>query len=352
MMKTILHRSSPYKSLRAILLALLLVAAPFLVNSNANAAVITSRSVTLSSSVGDATNVSYTFNSAALPTTGTAIQSVEMQLCTTATGACSTPSGFLNNTSTLLSQPTGLGAGTGWTVNTAGTGALRIVNAANVTNPSGAVSIAWGSVHNPTATNSTFFARITTYSGNNWSTGPLDTGTMALSTSALIQVTLAVDETLTFCTGTSITGQNCGSVAGTVVGLGTGSTTVAQTGTSVMAASTNGTGGYTITVQGTTLTSGANTIVQAGTTPVASAVGTSQYGFNLAVAGPGTGTVNANFSNASLYRFNSSLVDTVGSASGPTNGNTFTVNYIANIAGTTLPGAYTSDLIYTATANF
>jgi hypothetical protein len=36
----------------------------------------------------------------------------------------------------------------------------------------------------------------------------------------------------------------------------------------------------------------------------------------------------------------------------PTNANTFTVGYIANIAGTTKPGAYISNLTYTATANF
>lgn len=347
------------KKVNAILLAFVVSIFPIFSVMQAGAAPITGRSIVLSSSAGDASGVSYTLTSASLPTTGTAIKSFSIQFCTSLAGGCVTPAGFSSATSTLASQPSGLGATSGWTVNTAQTGSLRILNEGNSTNPSGAVSITWNSVHNPTAINTPFYGIITSYSDSTWTT-PIDTGSVALSTSGQIQVGLTVSETLTFCTGTSITGQNCGTIAGSVVNLGEGSTTTTATGTSVMAASTNGTTGYSVTVSGATLTSGSNTI-DAMTAGGVSSVGSKQFGFNLAAAntspsvgaavtGSGIGTATANYSTNNNFRFNSGEV--IATATGASNANTFTVGYIANINGVTPAGAYNTVLTYTATANF
>jgi len=335
----------------------LLSALPLLTIAPASAAPITNRSVTLSSSAGDATGVTYTATTAALPT-ATAIKSVQVQLCTTASGACTTPTGFTAISAGLASQPTGLGATTGWAMGTATAGSLRITHASNVTTPSGALSIAFNAVHNPTATNTTFYAVITTYSDSAWTT-PIDTGTVALSTSALIQVSLSVNEALTFCAGITITGTNCGTISGSTVSLGTGSTTATSSGTSVLAASTNGASGYSVTVSGSTLTAGANTIT-ALTSNAASTVGARQFGLNLVsnstptigalVTGTGTATVATNYNTTNSFRFGSG--ETIASVAGPSNANAFTVSYIANLDGTTPPGAYTSNLTYIATANF
>jgi len=332
-------------------------ALPLLTITPAHASPITGRSVTLSNSAGDASGVTYTVATAALPT-ATAVKSVQVQLCTAASGACTTPTGFTAISAGLASQPTGLGATSGWTLGTATTGSLRIANAANATVPSGALSITFNAVHNPTATNTTFYAVITTYSDAAWTT-PIDTGTVALSTSALIQVSLSVNEALTFCAGVTITGTNCGTISGSTVSLGTGSTTATSNGTSVLAASTNGASGYSVTVSGSTLTAGANTIT-ALTSNAASAVGTRQFGLNLVsnstppigslVTGTGTATVATNYSTTNSFRFGSG--ETIASVAGPSNANTFTVSYIANLDGTTPPGAYTSNLTYIATANF
>ena len=184
-----------------IFLVVIVSVLPIVNMSLVNAVPITSRSMVLSSSAGDASGVSYLLSTAALPTSGTAIKSMQVQFCTSLTGGCVKPAGFTNASSTLVSQPTGLGAASGWTVNTATDGSLRILNAANATTPSGAVSISWGNVHNPTATNTTFYGIITTYSDSAWTTA-IDTGSIALSTSSIIQVALTVGETLTFCTGT------------------------------------------------------------------------------------------------------------------------------------------------------
>lgn len=334
-----------------------LVAFPLLDALPANASPITGRSITLSNSVGGASGVTYTLTTAALPSS-TAVRSVKIQFCTAASGACSAPSGFSASSSTLASQPTGLGASTSWSVNTSSANELRITHASNSTAPSGAVSVTWNGVANPTANNTTFYGIVTTYSDSAWTTS-IDSGTVALSTASQIQVSLSVYETLTFCAGTSITGQNCGTISGNTVNLGTGSTTATSSGTSVMAASTNGSSGYSITVNGATLTSGSNTITALGSGGTSS-VGTKQFGLNLmsnttpsvgsAVSGTGSGAAASNYNTSNTFRF--ATGETVASASGPTNANAFTVSYIANIDGVTPPGSYTSNLTYIATANF
>lgn len=325
---------------------------------HASAAQVTGRKITLSDSTGTATGVTYAFTSSAVPTTATAVKSVGIQFCTAATGTCTAPTGFSTASSTLASQPTGLGAASGWTVNAATTNQLRILNAANATTPSGAVAISWNAVVNPTANNTTFYGLITTYSDSAWTT-PIDTGTVALSTAAQIQVALDVSEVLTFCTGTSITGQNCGTISGSSVALGNGSTVTPNSGTSVFAVSTNATTGYSVTVNGATLTSGANTIL-ALASQTASSAGTSQFGLNLKanttpsvganVTGTGSATATSNYGTADQFRFVTG--DSIASATAPTNANAFTVSYLANIAGTTAPGHYVSTLTYIATANF
>lgn len=331
---------------------------PALTSLPVAAAPITDRSVTLSSSVGGATGVTYTLSTAALPTS-TAVRSLKIQFCDAPTGTCNSPSGFTSaGSGTLPSQPTGLGAASSWASNTAVANELRITHASNVTAPSGAVTVTWNGVTNPTANNTTFYGIITTYSDSAWTTS-IDTGTVALSTAAQIQVALSVYEALTFCAGTSITGQNCGTISGSSVNLGTASTTATSSGTSVFAASTNGSSGYSVTVNGTTLTSGSNTITALASGGTSS-VGTKQFGLNLmsnttpsvgsAASGSGTATAAANYGTSNTFRF--ATGETIASATGPTNANTFTVSYIANVDGITPPGAYTSNLTYVATANF
>lgn len=352
------QKISKIQIVKIVFLGLVVGAFPLVNISRVNAAQIADRSITLSNSVGDASGVSYTLAASALPSTA-AVKSLEVKFCTSLTGACFMPAGFSALTSTLDAQPTGLGIASGWTVSAATQGSLRIVNAANSTQPTGAVSLKWNGVHNPTANNVTFYGVITTYSDSSW-TNAIDAGSVALSTSTQIQVALKVDETLTFCSGTSITGQDCSSVSGNTVNLGSGSVSATATGTSVLSASTNGNSGYSITVSGNTLTSGGNqiTALQAGGV---SSKGTKQFGLNLAsgnttpvvgaaVSGAGTATVATNYGTNDIFRFKTDEV--VASASGPTNGNTFTVGYIANIDGVTPVGAYISNLTYTATSNF
>jgi len=310
----------------------------------ASAASITNRKVVIGSSAASA-STTYTFTFT-VPT-ATAIQSVDFAACTTASGACTPAPGFSSSSSTLTSQPTNLGAASGWTVSTATSTSLRLSNSSNVTAPTGSQTVGFSSVTNPSATNSTFFVRITTYSGSNWSTGPLDTGVVAASTAGQITVNATVDEALTF------------TLSAATVSLGTLTTgTTGKDGTTTMVASTNGGTGYSITYTGNSLTSPSGALPAYSSS--ASSAGTAGFGFNLmanttpsvgsAVSGSGTGTPFTGYSTANQYTFNSG--DKVASASAATNSNTYTISYVANIAGSTPAGAYTTTLNYVATPNF
>jgi len=147
-----------------------------------------------------------------------------------------------------------------------------------------------------------------------------------------------------------------------------------------MAASTNAERGYSITVNGATLTSGSNTI----TAMAAQALGTkgnSEFGMNLRAnttttstpafgtelspASNGTalkGQANTGYHTIDQFKFvsgdsvaNSSstgTLGTVGAAPGPTNSQVYTASYIVNVSGIQPPGTYTTTLTYICTALF
>lgn len=325
----------------------------------ANAAQITGRKFTLSSSAPAATAVNYTFASSALPTAATPVKSVAAQACTNASGACTTPTGFSAASSTLASQPSGLGSATSWTVDTAVAGSLRITHATNSTNPSGAVSIAWNGVTNPTASNTTYYLRVTSYSDSAWTTA-VDSGTVAVSTANQIVVTADVSETLTFCTGTSgVTTTSCTGATGSSVDFGTLSPSATGSGLSQIGVGTNGQSGYSITVNGTTLTSGANTI-SALAAQTASTTGTEQFGINLRdnttpnigldPDGTGNATPTASYNTVDQFRFVTG--DSLASDTGADAFRRFHVSYIANIATDTEAANYSATLTYICTATF
>lgn len=330
-----------------------------MVPGSASAAQLTARKLTLSTSsaASSAATTTYTFDFTTA-TTAT-FQSFQAQICTAASGTCTTPTGFVNSSSTFVSSTL---SGT-WTVSTATAGSLRAsASSASSTTASTAKQIVFGNVQNPTTANQTFFARITLFSDTGYTTG-VDTGTVAASTASQITLSGTMDESLVFCAGTSITGTNCGTISGTSVSFGTFSSGSPSSGTSVMAASTNGAGGYSITVNGSTLTcsgcSGTPTIA-ALSTQTASSAGSAQFGLNLKdnatpdvgaeVSGTGSGTATANYGTANQYRF--VTADSVASASGATNANTFTVSYLVNVPGSQAAGSYSATMTYIATATF
>lgn len=339
--------------LLAIVSILSLLASAF-IPSMSNAAQITSRKVTLGSSAASAsTTHAYSFT---LPTSGT-LGSIKFQYCTTASGSCTTPTG-LTTTSATLDAQTGQ---TGFSMVNTTNGSPYITRSA--ASGSGAVTYTLGSITNPSTTNSTFFVRITSYTGTDGSTGSVDSGVVASSTSTSISLTASVNEALTFCTGTSgITSSSCAGATGSSVDLGTLTTTSTGTGTSQFGITTNAGSGYVVTYNGATLTSGANTISAIGGSATASTQGSEQFGVNLKanttpsvgseVAGAGSAVAAAPYSTADSFAFVAGSAQTMVNQASSDAFRLFTVSYIANIAASTEPGTYTTTLNYVATPTF
>ncbi|MCX6792638.1 MAG: hypothetical protein NTY12_01300 [Candidatus Falkowbacteria bacterium] len=167
-----------------------------------------------------------------------------------------------------------------------------------------------------------------------------------------VSVTATVDPTLTFALSDSSIGF--GTLSSTNAHYATGDTlgtTTPTVGNNVQV-STNATSGYTVYVQGATLTSGGNTIT-AMPASAASSTNSEQFGLNVAAAG-GTGTASAPYATSSQYAYTATATTQtpIGSATGPSATTTFSLTYLANIAATTEAGSYTTTLTYTATGSF
>lgn len=334
-----------------IALRRLVVAALILSPGWAEAAGLAPRSINVGSSAQSAVT---SYAVAATTATPNNIGSIGFQFCTSATGACTVPAGLDTTAATLTAQ-----SPAGFTIVNTTNGAPYITNAATPLMGAGtALSYTLGNITNPNTANLSYYVRITTYTGTDGATGPVDNGTVALSTAEPVQLTGVTPEILVFCVGTSIAG-NCTTVTGNTIDFGDFSPTITRSGTSVMQAQTNAANGYAITVNGTTLASGANTIPGMASQSTSN-LGTSEFGLNLrqnttpAVgtdpSGPGSAVVNANFNTADQYRFNNG--DVVASAAAPTDANTLTSSYIVNIGGSQAAGVYTATMTYICTASF
>jgi hypothetical protein len=125
----------------------------------------------------------------------------------------------------------------------------------------------------------------------------------------------------------------------------------------VLTVGTNAPSGYTLTVQGQTLTSlqnAANTIDAAGASSVAIASSTEMFGITATKSGGVNGTIASQFATANQFGYNATATTSVTLASGttPTATETYSLKYIASITALTEAGSYSSSLVYVATANF
>ena len=358
----------------AVLVGLLLVS--FLLPQMASAAQITSRSLTLQAGPSDGGSkpggVVYHYFAFTLPG-GSNVGSIKFLYCTTASGACTTPTG-LDTTSAILGSETGA---TGFSMVNTTNGAPYLTRTAASVGANTPVTYQLQTITNPTTTNSTFYVRISTYLSTDTTGGTTDTGTVAASTATQIVLTGTMPESLVFCTGgtvsTTLGVPDCSTAtSGSVSFNQLFSPTDTATATSQMAASTNAGSGYVITINGPTLTSGSNTVtaMNAATTGVR---GTSQFGLNLkantvSTSTPAIGTEVAPAANGTNYRgqatagyntvdtFKFTTGDTVANSAsggaGGTDAQIFTASYIVNVPGSQPAGTYTSTLTYICTPTF
>ena len=330
-----------------------------LLPSRAFAAGLTSRSLTLGSSAG---NTSTTWTCSFNPTDTTALNGITFQVCDAASGTCNTPGSWSNSGSAFSSLTYNGSSQAGWALSNAA-GYLKIKNNSSTQATSGPIVATFNTVTNPNTTNSTFYVRIVTYTGDDF-TGQLEDGVVAASTSQQLSVTASVDESLTFCIGqTGITTSSCSGATGSTVALGTLSSSATGSQTSQIGVGTNANSGYAVTVNGSTLTCAAcagSPTISALASQTASSTGTEQFGINLrdnatpnvGVDPDGSGSANptANYNTVDQYRYVTG--DTIASKSSSDKFRRFHVSYIANIDTATEAGSYSTTLTYIATATF
>jgi len=218
-------------------------------------------------------------------------------------------------------------------------------------------------VRNPSATQ-TFFVRITTYQEqagrNSLPTQTIvDTGGVAASTNNSIVISAEVPPYLTFCVGLSILNHDCSTAAGSLINLGAFSRASTVSGISKLTAFTNALNGYSISMSGTTMTSGNNAINPIAT-PSVSTVGSKQFGLNLRAnstpnqglepVGPGTAQPTAPYNQLNRFKFANG--DEIVRSNVSSDRRTFTATYIVNIDDQAKKGLYSTTLTYIATATF
>ncbi len=131
-------------------------------------------------------------------------------------------------------------------------------------------------------------------------------------------------------------------------GTGSGTETEAHT----LVAATNADNGYSIMINGNTLTNGlSDTIDYIGGSNTAPSTGTEQFGIRLTASG-GSGTVSAPYAAAGFAYDLLNFPDIIASSPGPSTATTYSIRYMSNISSLTEPGSYSADMTYVMIPNF
>jgi hypothetical protein len=342
-------------AITALVLASLLIL-PFALqfSNKASALELTTRSIQAGSSrASDNTNHLFSFNIPSAQDVG----AIQFEYCGNTplfTVACIPPAG-LDVSGAGLQNQTGE---TGFAIDGAtNTNTLVITRVPAMVTP-GISTYLSNNVVNPSTPNQSAFVRITTYDTDPGSGSVIDVGSVVFSTSGAFDTQGFVPPYLTFCVGLTV-GMNCTTTAGNYINLGELRHTLTRAATSQFAAATNDATGYSVFVQGTTLTAG-NFVIAAMTNPAASQVGQNQYGINLRAnslpsvggnpTGAGSAVAVAGYNAVNNFKFANG--DLIARSTLPTRFNRFTVSYITNVNSNQPPGVYSSTLTYLAVAAF
>ena len=338
-----------------------------------------------------------------VPTAGD-IGSIKFEYCTTAAdvGAqtCQAPTA-MNAAAATLTGATGIG---GMSIDSATANSIVVTHDPTpiTLGANTAATFQFSGVQNPQGKkadnvtnepNYTFFVRISTYASFDGTGSPIDKGTVTASTAAPIVLSGTMPESLVFCTGATVpfkldinldptTIPDCANATpGNIIfdQLFDPITTAASS--SQMAASTNASMGYVITVNGSTLMSGSTNSVTAMAVAGVPVAGSSQFGLNLK-ANDTTYLTNATgaeispvsqdstavnlrgeaytgYNTANNFKFVSGdvVADSGFTAGGPgtriaSDGQIYTVTYIANVPGSQPAGDYTTTLTYICTPTY
>jgi hypothetical protein len=342
---------------RYVLLALslsLVFSATVYIANTASAAQLTDRSIVISSAQPSdiaAQSVRFTFTSAV------SIGSLAFEYCDSPVFdyPCVAPSGLDVSAANLDNQS----GNTGFSIDVINTTANRVV----LTRPASvAAAVAsqydLSNITNSSVSGQSIYVRITTYASLDATGAFTDNGAVAYAMNSPLSIGAAVPPFLQLCVGVTVA-SNCSSASGDRINLGNLSTNTARAGTSQFAGGTNSASGYTIFVQGTTMTSGNNTI-KALNVQTPSFPGNNQFGINLRdnsvpnvgsnPSGSGSAAPMANYNTPNLYKFLNG--EAIARSTLPSDYNRMTVSYMINIDDSQAPGVYASTFTYLATATF
>ncbi len=338
-------------------------------HSLVQAGTFTPAKVTISDSRAGNTATTYAF--AFTTSVTTSIKQLDVLFCTTASGACTTPTGIVTTGATRASDNV---AGTGRTDDFTGNGTLSTVITTPSSQSTQAVTISYTGITNPTTTDTTFFARVTTYSDTGSTV--IDTASLAFAilTTTSIAVSASVDPTFTF----SVAAANTGSVNGASIDVTSSTATTIPFGTLSIGAPkiaahdlsvvSNSTNGYAITVKALAdppLVDGSNNIdVFTGTnaspttwsSPAGSSanVNTGFFGYTTNDATLGTGTA-ARFTSSGGNKWSgttTSPLEVAYSAVGVTSAEVTRIGWQAEVNGLQPAGAYSGTVVLVATPTY
>lgn len=287
----------------------------------------------------------------------TTVGSVRLELCADpyVLDACGElPPGDLSGAS-LDSQTGALG---GWSLSSATTNELLLTRGSTGASGTGVYVFNLSGIQNPTGIQKTFFIRIYSHNNTDASGTATHMASVASATATPIMITSEVPPFLFFCAGITVTPW-CDSVVGDQIDYGSLDYCVTDVGTSQFGVATNAIGGYVVSANGNTLTSGNKQITNLDIlTPNAPCTG--QFGLNLRantdppfgadVSGAGIGVVAPEYDVPDQFKFVSG--ETIASAITGTLWNTYTVTYIVNIDEDQPSGIYNTTIAYICTAAF
>lgn len=349
------------KRLLHVIQAVLLLAIMFGVfarywQNQSTAGYITGRSIEIGSSqTSVVTFHTYTYTLAG----GTNVGSIKFEYCsnTPIFGLpCTAPAGMNADTATLSSET----GETGFSIDPAGTNANTIVikrASASVT-LAGQSSYKFDNITNPSASNQSYYVRISTHTSLDGTGSATDQGSVVFALVDDLTVSAYVPPYLAFCVGQTL-GAKCSSASGFDLDMGALNPNAPATQTTQVSGATNNSTGYTVYVLGYTLTAGTNVIPNMAAA-AASTVGTSQFGINARANStpsvgqePGPGGTLAPigaYNTPDTFKYVSG--DAIAQSPLPTDFNTLTISYVANTANTQPAGVYTTTLTYVATSTF
>lgn len=346
----------------------------------ASAALVTERSIALSSSSKAATGVSYTVNFTAVAAAGAFV----IDFCSNSPivgQSCSAPGGFSVSSATTATA--------GYTRTVLGANTIMLASTIDADED---VSVVIDGVANPSAAG-VLYARIVTYdtdthaadyASTDLGTGNVDDGGVAISITDTVGVSGAVLESMTFCVAKAAITANCanasanapvikiGETIGSTVALDAGSISTGDIFTQI---STNAANGAVMRLKSTTACGGLKR-VEAATCDIAPALisdiaaGQAKFGVKAATAADTGANPNGTLQIAAgsgyssgAYALNYAANNATGITSpfgdplldtnnAPANGKNMRLTFGASISNSTPAGLYSTDLSLIATGKF